>query len=147
MKYEPLATLTHEHAAALAQGDDVVALSRAALSIALGDDDLEWSTAYLLSLVTHTSANVRGNALLGFGHLARRFRALPHRASVDGGHHGRARRRGCVRSRSGRRCGGRRPAFVRAVRCLKTVGNSPTPGGPRPQSQNLTISTWREAKE
>jgi hypothetical protein len=77
MKYESLDAVSHEEAEALARGGDVEALSRAVVALALSDGDLPWTTAFLLSLVSHESANVRGNALLGFGHLARRFRTLP----------------------------------------------------------------------
>lgn len=80
MKYESLEPVTHEQADAVSRSGDVHALSRVALSVALADDDLDWSTAFLLSLARHENANVRGNALLGFGHLARRFRAI---ADVD----------------------------------------------------------------
>jgi hypothetical protein len=82
MKYESLEPVTHEQADAVARGGDTHALSRIAVSIALADDDLDWSTAFLLSLARHENANVRGNALLGFGHLARRFRAIANTASV-----------------------------------------------------------------
>jgi hypothetical protein len=82
MKYESLESVTHEQAEAVARGGDAHALSRVAIAVALGDEDLEWSAAFLLGLVTSESANVRGNALLGFGHLARRFRALPDAAAV-----------------------------------------------------------------
>lgn len=44
--------------------------------MAVADDDLTWSTAFL-TLTAHDNANVRGNALLGFGHVARRFHAIP----------------------------------------------------------------------
>ena len=82
MKYESLEPVSHEHAETIARGGDAHALSRVAVSIALADDDLDWSTAFLLTLIAHDSATVRGNALLGFGHLARRFRAIASTASV-----------------------------------------------------------------
>ena len=82
MKYESLEAVSHEQAEAIARGGDAHALSRTAISIALADDDLAWATGFLLSLVAHENANVRGNALLGFGHLARRFRAVATPASV-----------------------------------------------------------------
>jgi hypothetical protein len=77
MKYESLDALSHEQAEALVRSGDVQALSRAVVALALADGDLPWTTAFLLSLIGHASANVRGNVLLGFGHLARRFRTLP----------------------------------------------------------------------
>lgn len=82
MKYESLEPVTHEQAEAIVRSGDAHALSRVAVSIAIADDDLDWSAAFLLSLIAHDNANVRGNTLLGFGHLARRFRAVPSTASV-----------------------------------------------------------------
>lgn len=79
---DPPCVVAHEQADAVARSGDVYALSRVAVSVALADDDLGWSTALLLSLARHENANVRGNALLGFGHLARRFRAIASTAAV-----------------------------------------------------------------
>ena len=69
MKFESLDVITHEHAESLEREGDAVALSRAVLSLALSDGDVEWTTTFLLKLATHENANVRGNALLGLGHL------------------------------------------------------------------------------
>ena len=82
MKFESLDVITHEHAESLEREGDAVALSRAVLSLALSDGDVEWTTTFLLKLATHENANVRGNALLGLGHLTRRFKALPQAESV-----------------------------------------------------------------
>lgn len=79
MKYEGPDNLSHEAAEALAAGSDATALSKALVSLSLSDPDLRWTADFLLRLTHHSSPNVRGNALLGFGHLARRFRALPDR--------------------------------------------------------------------
>ena len=40
------------------------------------DRDREWAECCCAQLAKHRNANVRGNALLGFGHLARRFGRL-----------------------------------------------------------------------
>jgi hypothetical protein len=50
------------------------------LSVALYEESYERAVAYCLALVEHPSANVRGNAILGLGHLARRFGRLPEAA-------------------------------------------------------------------
>lgn len=44
--------------------------------------DREWAEAISLRLVTHAHFNVRGNAILGFGHIARTCRALNTAAVV-----------------------------------------------------------------
>ncbi len=79
MKYEVPDTLSHEAAEAIATGGDAPALSKAIVSLSLSDPELHWTADFLFRLTQHPSPNVRGNALLGFGHLARRFRALPDR--------------------------------------------------------------------
>ena len=48
MKYESLEPVTHEQAYAVARSGDMYALSRVAVSVALADDKLDWSTALLL---------------------------------------------------------------------------------------------------
>jgi hypothetical protein len=46
-------------------------LSIAVLSAALYATDQDWAQAVCLTLSRHQDGNVRGNAVLGFGHLAR----------------------------------------------------------------------------
>ena len=46
------------------------------LEIANDADDREWAQSCLIQLSRHRDAEVRGNALEGFGHLARRFGRL-----------------------------------------------------------------------
>ncbi len=82
MKYEATDALSHDAAEALAAAGGVPALSKALIALSLADPDLAWTTAFLLRFTTHASPNIRGNALLGFGHLARRFRSLPGAALV-----------------------------------------------------------------
>ena len=79
MKYESPDGLSHEAAEALATGGDVTALSKALISLSSSDPDLRWTADFLLRLTQHSNPNVRGNAVLGLGHLARRFRTLPNR--------------------------------------------------------------------
>jgi hypothetical protein len=52
------------------------------ISVALYEENPELASAYCLSLVTHENENVRGNAVLGLGHIARRFGHLPTEAMV-----------------------------------------------------------------
>ncbi len=56
--------------------DDSIELQRLALEVALESEEREWAETGLARLAKHHNANVRGNALAGFGHLARRFGIL-----------------------------------------------------------------------
>jgi len=56
--------------------DDPIPLADLALEIGLAAEPLEWAQACCVQLVRHRNANVRGNAVLAFGHLARRFGRL-----------------------------------------------------------------------
>ena len=76
MRYEPIpASTPAEVEAAIARGrpDELL---YAVLSASLYSDELEWAQDVCLRLAAHPHFNVRGNALLGFGHLARRFGRL-----------------------------------------------------------------------
>jgi hypothetical protein len=53
--------------------DDVAELRDVVLEIANEATDREWAQSCFIQLARHRDAEVRGNALLGFGHLARRF--------------------------------------------------------------------------
>jgi hypothetical protein len=46
------------------------------ISIGLYSDDLEWAQAICAKLAEHSDEIIRGNAILAFGHLARRFGEL-----------------------------------------------------------------------
>jgi hypothetical protein len=56
--------------------DDVAELRAVVLEIAHEAPDREWAQSCFIQLARHRDAEVRGNALLGFGHLARRFGQL-----------------------------------------------------------------------
>jgi hypothetical protein len=70
-QYEPIPEYSREEIRAALERDDSSALLYAVLSAALYDPELEWAEALCVRLATHAHFNVRGNALLGFGHLAR----------------------------------------------------------------------------
>lgn len=63
-------------AEALIARDEPVSLRDVAREIGLDADDREWAQSCLIQLARHRDAEVRGNALEGFGHLARRFGRL-----------------------------------------------------------------------
>jgi hypothetical protein len=59
--------------------DDPFELQQLAIEVALHSENREWAECACADLAKHRNAHVRGNALLGFGHLARRFGALDRR--------------------------------------------------------------------
>jgi hypothetical protein len=69
---QPSASTTEEVEAVIAR-DDPAELYVIPISVSLYHEDLEWSQAVCVMLSAHCDATVRGNAVLGFGHLARRF--------------------------------------------------------------------------
>ena len=56
--------------------DELASLRPLVLELALEADDREWAQSCLVQLARHRDAEVRGNAIAGFGHLARRFGRL-----------------------------------------------------------------------
>lgn len=56
--------------------DDPVELADLALEIGLDGEPREWAQSCCVQLARHRSASVRGNAIAGFAHLARRFGRL-----------------------------------------------------------------------
>jgi len=81
--------LVDRFAAAL-ERDDPLELQLLILEVALESPEREWAEWACAQLVKHRNANVRGNALRGFGHLARRFGMLdPNRVKplIEAGLH------------------------------------------------------------
>jgi len=61
--------------AVIAEGDEEELLG-IVIELAMAGEDVEWTQDRLLELAIHPSTDVRGNALVGFAHLADRFGAL-----------------------------------------------------------------------
>jgi hypothetical protein len=59
--------------------DRPAALRELILRVALESDDARWAEICCARLAVHRNAHVRGDALAGFGHLARRFGHLDRR--------------------------------------------------------------------
>ena len=76
MKYESPNAATLADVEALAERGHNDTLSAAIIGLALNDSDRNGVAALCRRLATHADEAVRGNAILGFGHLARRFRSL-----------------------------------------------------------------------
>jgi hypothetical protein len=76
MHYEPIPELTRIEVETAIDRDDPHELSMAVLSAALHSNEPEWAQQICLCLSRHANNTVRGNAILGFGHIARIHRTL-----------------------------------------------------------------------
>ena len=70
-KYEKIEQLNKTEIEAAILRDDSDELVYAVLSAALYADDAGWAENICARLAAHENENVRGNAILGFGHIAR----------------------------------------------------------------------------
>jgi hypothetical protein len=71
MKYEEIPLLTKDEVEDAILRDDPDELLFIVLSAALYADDVDWAQCVCNRLAKHDNFNVRGNAILGFGHIAR----------------------------------------------------------------------------
>jgi hypothetical protein len=76
MKYEAIDPMSRQEVDAALTRDDPEELLRTVVAVALHSEDLEWASSVCMRLASHSHFNVRGNAVLGFGHLARRYGRL-----------------------------------------------------------------------
>lgn len=76
LKYEPIPVLSRAEVEDAVRRDEPQELSYAVLSAALYSNDQAWAQGVCLRLALHPHANVRGNAILGFGHIARLHQSL-----------------------------------------------------------------------
>jgi hypothetical protein len=85
--YEEIASITHEEAERVAldaQGSgDTSGLVRAIIALALNDSDRDWTTEFCLRHVEHIDVDVRGSAMTGLGHLARRFKSFSDITQIE----------------------------------------------------------------
>jgi hypothetical protein len=70
-RYEAITEVSRETVERALREDDVEVLRRAVVAVALHDADWRYAQTLCISLSTHPHYNVRGNAILGFGHIAR----------------------------------------------------------------------------
>lgn len=71
MKYEVVEPRSKDEVEAAILRNDPTELLYAVLSATLHSDDPVWTEGVCLRLAKHEHFNVRGNAILGFGHIAR----------------------------------------------------------------------------
>lgn len=72
MQFEAIDRMSCAELEAALERDDPEELLRAVLAVALHSEDGEWATSVCMRLASHRHVSVRGNAILGLGHLARR---------------------------------------------------------------------------
>ena len=76
MKYHDIPPLSRAEVEEIVARDDPETLARAVLSACLHAEDATWAGSLCERLAGHRDAAVRGNAILGLGHLARIHRHL-----------------------------------------------------------------------
>jgi hypothetical protein len=76
LKYKPIPVMSRIEVEEAIQRDDPGELSIAVLAAALYSEEPEWPQEICLRLAGHSHNNVRGNAILGLGHIARIHRTL-----------------------------------------------------------------------
>jgi hypothetical protein len=81
--YQSIEPVEVDDAEAALERDNPDELLLVAISVGMYAEDLAWAEAFCLRLAKHSHFNVRGNAVLSFGHLARRFKTLGRAASID----------------------------------------------------------------
>jgi hypothetical protein len=76
MRYEAIDRMSRDEVDVALERDDPEELLRVVLAVALHSEDDVWAASICVRLSSHRHFNVRGNAILGFGHIARRFGRL-----------------------------------------------------------------------
>jgi hypothetical protein len=69
--YDDIQPVSREAAIAARDGEPSSQIGQVVLSVALHERDKKWATSFVLSVITHRDASVRGNAVLALGHIAR----------------------------------------------------------------------------
>ena len=76
LEYEAVNFPGRQAIAAALERNDPAELLYVPLGASLHAEDRRWAEQLCARLATHADPYVRGNAVLGFGHLARRFHAI-----------------------------------------------------------------------
>ena len=74
--------MTKEEVLQIISWNDLNRLYLVPIALGLYSEDLHWAIGKCIDLAVHPDPTVRGNALLSFGHFARRFQTA-HRALVE----------------------------------------------------------------
>ena len=70
-RYEAIPEWSHAQVEEALRNNDPDALRYAVIAISMYDRDWHYAQALCVRLSTHPDCNVRGNAILGFGHISR----------------------------------------------------------------------------
>jgi len=76
MRYQEIEPVTQIDASSAFDRGSPDELLAVVLSVAMYEVELSWAQEFCTRLAAHPHPTVRGNAVLGFGHLARRFGSL-----------------------------------------------------------------------
>lgn len=76
LQYQEIGALSREDVDRAVREDKTELLLRAAIAVSMHDDDPCYAQDLCVRLSKHPHFNVRGNAILGFGHIARVHRRL-----------------------------------------------------------------------
>jgi hypothetical protein len=75
-RYEEIPEWSREAVERALRDDDASALIRAVIAVSMNEADWRYAQDLCVKLSSHPHFNVRGNAVLGFGHIARVHRQL-----------------------------------------------------------------------
>ena len=75
-QYREIGPWKHEDVEQAILSDDIEALRLAVIGVSMHDDDWRYAQDLCVRLSSHPHFNVRGNAVLGFAHIARVHRHL-----------------------------------------------------------------------
>ena len=75
-KYEEITPLSREAVERILHDDVAERVLRAVIAVSMHDSDWRYAQDLCVRLSSHPNFNVRGNAVLGFGHIARVHRQL-----------------------------------------------------------------------
>jgi hypothetical protein len=80
MRYESIEPVSLTTAESALSAGDLDQLRRAVVAVGLYETDVASAVQFLLRAASHPDSIIRGNTLLSFGHLARRFGKLEERS-------------------------------------------------------------------
>ena len=75
-QYREIGPWKHEDVEQAILSDDIESLCLAVIGVSMHDDDWRYAQDLCVRLSSHSHFNVRGNAVLGFAHIARVHRRL-----------------------------------------------------------------------
>jgi len=84
MRYHDVKRLTKEEVESIMDRCRPEELAEVPIAVSLYDSNSRWAQLICINLSCHSNPTVRGNAVLGFGHLARRFGKLDFLEIIKG---------------------------------------------------------------